>query len=345
MATLKDVAKAAGLSVTQVSRALNNHSDVSKTTRERVHKVARSLRYQPNLSARKLVSGRSGMVGLVEPRTPHLASDGLFMEVVAGLSTQFSEIGMQFVLHIARPDEPILPVYQRLIGNGALDGFVLTHPEENDPRASLLADEDVPFVVHGRIGEAAEHAYFDIDNEGILYEITRHLTGLGHKNIAFFNGLAGRSYVTARERGYLKALNDSGIPAANALIRNGEMTEAFGLLSTVELFSGGALPVTAIICSNSRIAKGVYQAVGAMNLSVPDDISVMAHDDHVANLETAAFYPALSVTDAPLRESWAPLARCLAEAIDGAPLSQLQQVGPHRIFLRQSTAAPPRSNA
>lgn len=340
MATLKDVARKAGLSVTQVSRALNDHSDVNETTREKVKEVARSLHYRPNLSARKLVSGRSGMVGLVVPRSRDLASDGLFMEVVTGLSTHFSEREMQFVLHVAQPAEAIVPVYRRLIGNGALDGFVLVDPQDDDERAAFLTRAKVPFVVHGRIGTAPQHAYFDIDNEGIVHELAAHLAGLGHRRIALLNGIQGRTYVAARRRGYLAALAAHGIASDDAIMRHGDMNEALGLVSTVEMMSAGGPRPTAIICGNSRIARGVYQALAALGLSVPIDVSVVAHDDHLAHIQTAAFYPALSVTEAPLRDSWKPLAGCLADAIAGAPLADLQLVGPHRLILRESTAAP-----
>ena len=191
MATLKDVAKRAGLSVTQVSRALNNHSDVNSRTRERVHAIARSLNYQPNLSARKLVSGRSGMVGLVVSQSPDLASDGLFIEVITGLSTYFSARSMQLVVHIAPSGTDIISVYRQLIGNGALDGFVLIHPDEEDERARFLTEANIPFVVHGRIGQNPTHPYFDIDNEGIFYDLTQYLLGLGHRKIALLNGPKG----------------------------------------------------------------------------------------------------------------------------------------------------------
>lgn len=340
MATLKDVAREAGLSVTQTSRALNDHSDVSEATRARVKQAARALQYRPNLSARKLVSGRSGMVGLVTPRTRDLATDSLFMEVVAGLSMEFSELEMQFVLHIAREDEPVIPVYQRLIGNGALDGFVLIHPTDDDPRAAFLTQAEVPFIVHGRIGAEPKHAYFDVDNHSILHQMASHLTGLGHRRIALLNGIAGRCYVTARTQGYHQALTEAGIPHDPALLHHGEMTEAFGLLTTAAMFAPGGPAPTAIICGNVRIAKGVYQALAALGLRVPADVSVLAHDDHIARLQTAAFYPALSVTDAPLRDSWKPLAASLADLIGGEPQDRAQVVGPHRLILRHSTAAP-----
>lgn len=339
MTTLKDVARKAGLSVTQVSRALNNHSDVSAETRTLVQRVAKSLNYQPNLSARKLVSGRSGLVGLVVPFSADLASDGLFLEVVAGLSTQFSARKMQLVLHIAQDAEPAEAVYGRLIGNGALDGFVLINPLDDDPRARLLDAAGVPFVVHGRIGPDAEHAYFDIDNEGIFYDQTRYLIALGHRRIAFVSGVRGRSFVTAREQGYLRALAEAGIPADPALMFWGEMTESLGLISTVSLFAEGAPRPTAILTGSARIAKGVYQALNALGLRIPEDVSVMTHDDHLANIRTEAFFPALTASDAPLRESWGPLADCLIGALQGADAASLRQIGPHRFIPRASTAS------
>lgn len=341
MATLKDVARKAGLSVTQVSRALNNHSDVSAETRTLVKGVAKSLNYQPNLSARKLVSGRSGLVGLVVPYSPSLSSDGLFLEVVAGLSTQFSARKMQLVLHIAQDNEPVESVYHRLIANGALDGFVLNNPQDEDPRAALLQAAGIPFVVHGRIGTSPDHPYFDIDNEGIFYDLTRHLIDLGHRHIAFVNGVEGRTYVTARARGYARALTEAGLPVDPALIASGEMTEALGLVSTVSLFRHGRQRPTAILTGNAYIAKGVYQALEALRLSIPGDVSVVTHDDHLANLQTEAFFPALTVSDAPLYESWQPLAECLIGALEGRDLPQLRLVGPHRFILRASTAHPP----
>ena len=150
MATLKDIARALDLSITQVSRALNDHSDVNAETRERVKATARKMNYHPNISARKLVSGRSGMVGLVSPRTRSGASDSIFLEVISGLSQQFSGRGMQFVLHIMTEDEATLPVYQRLIGKGALDGFVLSEPSDDDPRICQTSGDAVRNEIRAR---------------------------------------------------------------------------------------------------------------------------------------------------------------------------------------------------
>lgn len=345
MATLKDIARLLDLSITQVSRALNDHSDVSEETRLRVKDAARAMNYHPNASARKLVSGRSGMVGLVVPHHRDIGQDGIFLEVVAGLSAQFSGRGMQFVLHIMAEQEPAIPVYQKLIGKAMLDGFVLIDPEDHDPRIDFLNKSGIAFVVHGRTAKAMEYPHFDIENEQLAYDLTMHVTARGHRRVAFLNGMAGRSYVTRRAQGYRDALRDGGAEDLPHLHLNGEMDEANGLTATIRLFSGDAPRPTAIVCGNVRLARGAYQALSALRLSVPGDVSVVAHDDELPALRASAFFPALTVTKAPLRDSWEPLADCLAGAIAGKPLSELQRIGSFVFIERNSVADAPNAQS
>ncbi|WP_169052400.1 LacI family DNA-binding transcriptional regulator [Tabrizicola sp. YIM 78059] len=131
-ATLKGIARKLDLSIIQVSRAVNDHSDMNEETRLRVWEAARAMNHQPNVSARKLVSGRPGMVGLVVPQHRNLGQDGIFMEVVPGFRPISPAGGMQFVLHIMREDEPVLPVYQALAALGlpvSGDVSVLAHDD------------------------------------------------------------------------------------------------------------------------------------------------------------------------------------------------------------------------
>jgi LacI family transcriptional regulator len=340
MATLKDISRRLQLSVTQVSRALNDHSDVNEATRARVKAMARAMNYHANVSARKLASGQSGIVGWVVQQHALLGQAGIFYEVVSGLSSQFSNRGMQFVLHIAESDESILKVYERLIGKGALDGFVLTDPAQDDLRIPYLVDRGVPFVVHGRTAQA-DYPYFDIDNRGLAQQSAQIMLDHGHRAIACINGLAGRSYVAARDAGYGAALAGAGLAVDTRLLCYGEMTAAHGLTSTVRLFSGDGPHPTAILCGNVAIAKGVYRALEALSLRVPQDVSVMAHDDHLPNLRASAFFPSLTVTKAPLSDSFLPLADCLAGAIAGASLQDVQKLGGYDVILRNSVAAVP----
>jgi LacI family transcriptional regulator len=123
------------------------------------------------------------------------------------------------------------------------------------------------------------------------------------------------------------------------------MDEANGLTATIRLFSGAAPRPTAIICGNVRLARGVYQALSALGLSVPGDVSVVAHDDELPALRASAFFPALTVTKAPLRDSWEPLADCLAGAIAGKPLSELQRIGSFVFIERNSVADAPNAQS
>ena len=149
--------------------------------------------------------------------------------------------------------------------------------------------------MHGRIWPDADHAYFDIDNEGILYQITRHLTGLGHRRIAFLNGAPGHGFASARMRGYARALAEAGVAARPCAGPPRRDERGARPVATVELFRIDGLRPTAIVCSDVRLAKGVYTALEALGLSIPGDVSVIAHDDHLPQLRASlAFFPALS---------------------------------------------------
>lgn len=323
MTTLRDLSRHLGLSVTQVSRALNGHTDVSEETRLRVQSAAKELNYQPNMSARKLVTGRSGMVGLVLPGPPEENNERLFVQMIAGLSGYFSEREKQFVLHIAKRGDDILNVYHRLIAGGALDGFVLLSPMVDDARVTFLRAQAVPFVMHGRTVPDPDYPFFDIDNHAVGYRLTRMLTDRGHRRIGFLNGPEGMTFVEWRREGHIRALAEVGVTADPALHFYDDMTEAFGLLGCLRLFSSDR-PPTAVICGNAMIAKGVLTTLNSLHLSVPGAVSVVAHDDELPGLRTAAFDPPLSVTRSPLAVSWRPLAELLLGRMDDRPLAELQ---------------------
>lgn len=335
MTTLRDLSRELGLSVTQVSRALNGHSDVGQDTRERVLAAARALNYQPNLSARKLVSGRSGIVGLVLPGVPARQYDSLFVQIVGGLSQHFSARNMQFVLHISAPGDDPVRVYERLVNSGSLDGFVVLEPVAQDPRLAFLRSRNVPFVLHGRMGPEPDHPFFDIDNEAVGHRLAKLLLDAGHRRIVLLNGIAGRSYAEARTSGFRRACAEAGVPLAADAIRYGEMTDGSGLIETARLWAEGQ-PPTGIACGNILIAKGVLAGLEAMGLSVPQDVSVVAHDDELPGLDSARMPVPLTVTLSPLQDSWKPLADILAGAIEGEPLQNLQRFGAVSIVERVS---------
>jgi LacI family transcriptional regulator len=327
MTTLRDLSRHLSLSVTQVSRALNNHDDVSEDTRERVRRAARELGYQPNLSARRLATGRSGMLGLVLPDVPRVPEDVLFVQVVGTLSQHLARLGRQFVLHIADPQDDIVEVYRRLIGGGAIDGFVILEPELGDRRVAFLREARVPFVVHGRLEPPHDYPFYDIDNRAVAERLTQLLIDAGHRRIAFLNGPRHRTYAASRRQGFRVALGRAGLVEEPGLQRFSPMTEGEGLLAGVALWGEGGPRPTGVVCGSARLAAGCLQALSALGLRVPEDVSVVVHDDELPGQRPAAFDPPLTATRSPLAEAWPHLGRLLAAASDGAPVGDLQMVG------------------
>lgn len=342
MATLKDISREIGLSVTQVSRALNGHADVSLATRERVRAAADLLNYHPNTTARKLSSGKSGIACLVMPMAPISPSphDSIFAELVTGFSRSFADMGMQFLLHVMSETDDAVEVHRRLVHCGAIDGFVLLDPEEDDARIRYLQSAGVPFVVHGRQSVAASYPYFEIDNEGVGYVLTKRLIERGHRRIAFLNGRKGLTFSAARKAGYERALREAGIAPDPALHRHGELTEGFGLLAAPDMLRRADPPVTGVVCGGMLIAKGLSQVLHALDFDVPRRISVTAHDDELPGINPAFFRVPLDVTRAPLRTAWPQLAGCLSRAINGEESASLQEMHMPELVPGGSVGAP-----
>jgi len=341
MATIKDISKQLGISVTTVSRALNGYSDVNEDTRKRIQDAAKALNYRPNQIARKLVTGRSGIVAMVLPDDFGITTKAIWFEIISGLSAEFSKRDMDFVLNVSAKDS-ILGVYQRMIDRGTADGFILIAPVKNDPRVAMLEAAKVPFVIHGQAEQRCEYAYFDIDNYGLTRRSVDHLVGLGHERIAFVSGPKEHGFVTQRVQGFTDALKAHGLEIRPSWIRYADrMTENFGLVSAIQILSRNGPAPTAFICGNTLIANGIYKAAASLELSVPQDISVVAHDDALPENRAVNFDPPLTVTRSPLRNSSEPLADLLVRRIQGEELSTLQVTEAEEFITRQSTAPPP----
>lgn len=337
MTTLKDLSRHLGLSVTQVSRALNDHSDVSDGTKERVRQAAFELNYQPNLMARRLVTGRSGIVGFLQPRIPSPAESAFFTNFLSGLSENFVKFDRQFMLHMSDRSANELEAYDRLVRTRSIDGFVVTEPEFDDKRVNFLRKKKIPFVLHGQTMDVPDYPFFDIDNVAVGYDLTKMLIDQGHKRILFINGAKTASYAQRRVIGYEKAMKEAGLPIDPKMMVRGNMVAEIGLLETVRAFQQDGEKPTAIIAGNTRISTGVFSALAAIGLSVPDDVSLVAHDDQLPAYSVTESPRLVSGTSSPLSASWGPLAENLSRFLDGAELSEVQTIEPHTFIDHGST--------
>lgn len=339
MATLKDIGEELGLSPATVSRALNGFPEVNMKTRDRVREAANRLGYRPNRVAQRLVTGRSGMVGMIIKIRADMSADQTFFEMLTGLTAALGAHDVDLVLAVDQDDDPVLP-YRKLMERDILDGFILNAPVPDDPRVAFLTEQSVPFVMHGQSGPEVSYACYGIDNAAVSEDAVRLLSSLGHKRIALLNGQLRYAYAVDRLRGFEAAMAAEGLHVPASFQVSDAEAEMHGYTHALAMLSGrDGLAPTAFVCASTLIAAGVIRAVKDRGLQVPQDISVMAHDDALPLMDAVSLEPALTVTRAPLRDACVPLAEMLVAHVKGAPAAQ--RADRAELIVRASTGPAP----
>jgi len=341
MSTLKDIGTELGLSVATVSRALNGFPEVNARTRDRVQQAAERMGYRPNRIAQRLVTGRSGMVGMIVKIRPDMSSEMTFFEILTGLTAALAARDTDLVLAVDQADDPVVP-YQRMLERGILDGFILNAPVPDDPRVAWLQARGIPFVMHGQSDAQVDYPFYGIDNRAVMADSVGLLAALGHRRIAFLNGEVRLAFAADRRAGFRAAMAAEGLAVPEAFIASDQPGESYGYARALAMLSGRLGPrPTAVICASTVIAAGVMQAARDLALAVPRDLSVMAHDDALPQLRAINFSPTLTVTRAPMREACVPLANHLIDHIDGVAAARLQTLIRAEVIVRNSTGPVP----
>ncbi|OKI71019.1 LacI family DNA-binding transcriptional regulator [Micromonospora sp. CB01531] len=327
---LKDVAERAGVSVKTVSNVVNGYQHVRPDTRARVEQAIAELNYRPNLSARSLRKGRTGVIALAVPELdiPY------FAELARHVVTAAAEHGWTVLIDQTGGGPEQERKAARGIGDHLIDGLIFS------PLALTAADlaglDGLPMVL---LGERVDHGPADhvmIDNVSAARQITAHLVGLGRRRIAAIGAQRTPEGASARLRlaGYAAALADAGLGYDERLVAPAAAWHrADGAAAMRALLDSGVRP-DAVFCFNDTLALGALRALHEAGLRVPEDVAVAGFDD----IEDGRFsIPTLS-TVAPDKERIARLAvDLLADRLDadrGAPPREL--VAPHRLALRES---------
>ncbi len=339
MATLKDISKATGVSVTQVSRALSGYSDVKADTRRRILEAAEQMGYRPNAIARGLRTGRSGMFALILPADIDPSAKENLFEIVLGLSQELSRQEINLVLHTANPERGLTKAYDEMYLSGWMDGFIVLEPVTNDPCISFLTEKQIPHLVHGH-DPTQRHSYVDIDNYTAAVTMAQHLIDLGHRKIAFANGPHERTYALERSAGFADTLSRNSAKWIGRNLSVGAMTQSrgFDFLHKVLALEE---PPTAIIASNVMLAAGIYQAAEELGLRIPDDLSVLAHDDGLKNYAAQSLSPIVGGTSSPFADAWKVIAERIKPSVDLPPGEYDESIVPFEFSPGQSTKTAP----
>jgi len=317
-ATLKEVAKAAGVSRATASRVLSEPrppGDLSRRaaeTRRAVERAARTLGYVPNRTARSLRTGRANSVALVIPEPANrLFGDPLFPRVVRGITEVLSASDIQLVLLApqVRDDENGLESY---LTSGHVDGALLLSLHGDDPLPGRLAEHRLPVVVGGRPPAGSGVSYADVDNVGGAVAATQHLAGLGRRRIATITGPPDMPAAQDRLDGYRQALRSTGLPVATALAESGDFSRDGGE-HAMRVLLRRAPALDAVFVASDLMAAGALQVLSEAGRRVPADVAVVGFDDSPF---AASTIPPLSSVMQPIEELGREMTRLLLAAIE-----------------------------
>jgi LacI family transcriptional regulator len=337
---LKQLADMLSLSQTTVSRALNGYPEVAEKTRLRVEAAAKRYGYRPNPSARRLATGKAGMIGYVMPTGATVDIDPHFVEFLSGLGDYARTHELDLALSPTTVEDEET-TYRRVVANKQVDAVYVSAPRPQDRRIRLLEQLGFPYIVHGRSeGLDFDYPFVDIDNEGAFHDAARLLVQLGHTRIALINGDTSQTFAIHRERGFRRALSEAGLRLADQDLHSVGMTEENGYRAACALLGQADRP-TAIVCSSLLEALGIFRALRDLGLSAPRDVSLISHDDVFPFLNPEGFPVPLTTTRSPIRAAGARIAERLAARIAGIEIEPRGEVWKVDLIVRGSVAPAP----
>jgi len=278
--TIKDVAKASGVSPSTVSRVIADNPRISPETKKKVRRIMKELGYHPNFNARSLVANSTNTIGIVMPRsTKDVFLHPFFPEVIRGISVAAHEKEHMILMSTGSTQEEQLAAISKMIHGKRVDGVILLSSNVNDPLISMLLEWNFPFVLIGSPDQYKEKVnYVDNNNIEAAKEATIHLLRYGHQKIAFIGG--SKELVVTRNRleGYKQALSQFNIPYNEEMTVFVEFRKEAGYSAIDQLFSAKH-PPTSILVTDDLIAVGVLTALKEKGYHIPDDVSVVSFNN------------------------------------------------------------------
>jgi LacI family transcriptional regulator len=333
MATIKDVALRAGVSVTTVSHVVNDTRHVSAKGRERVELAIRELGYVPNAMARSLKSNTTSTLGMLIPNS----SNPYFAEIVRIVEDRCFGAGYTLVLCNTDDEPHRQSVYLQVLAERRIDGLIVvsTGAGDDDSLVTQLHGLRVPTVLVDReIADPTCDLVETAHMQGGLLAV-RHLLSLGHKRIACIGGPVGVMPSEQRIEGWRMALAEAGTaPNADALLWRGGFTSQGGYEAMHAILRTEQVPSAVFVC-NDLMAIGALRAAHESGVRVPDELSIVGFDD----IELSAYTsPPLTTVAQPKERIGALAVDMLLERVGGKRRDARKVVLQPELRVRASTA-------
>ena len=336
--TITDVARAANVHASTVSRVLNGRAELSllPETRERVIAAATRLGYRPSALARGLRLRRTFTLGMLVPDI----TNPVFPSIIKGVEGAAHTRGYHLILCNTDDSFEREASYLRVLREWRVDGILIASSSTADSTLAELRREKVPFVLLNSASRASDDLAVVPDNRQGVSAALDHLIQLGHRRIGLI--AAPQTTVTGQERllAARAALRRHHLSIDDALVVVADsFSEVSGYHAARRLLLDGE-PLTAIFCANDLIALGAIRSAREIGLAVPDDLSVVGFNNIP---QSELFDPPLTTVHVPQEEMGVLAAALLIDQLDGRHIERRHVVLETEIVVRGSTAPPPAS--
>ena len=281
MATIKDVAKMAGVSTTTVSHVINKTRFVAKETEEAVMQAIKSLKYSPSAVARSLKVNTTKSIGMIVTTS----ESPYFAEIIHAVEDHCYRQGYSLFLCNTQNDPEKIKNHVEMLAKKRVDGLLVMCSEYTQHSLDVLSGfSSVPMVVM----DWGPNVDTDIIEDNSFtggYIATKHLIDCGHKAIGLIAGELDKTTAKTRYEGFVKAMNEDNLPIHENWILEGFFEPEDGYECMNKILSQDSLP-TAVFCCNDVMALGAISAITEKGLRVPDDISIIGYD----NIHSSRFY-------------------------------------------------------
>ena len=331
MATIHDVALAAGVSKTTVSRYLNNRIELPAATSARIDAAIAKHDYRPNLLARRLSTGKTDAIGLVVPEI----REPFFAELASAVEDEADRHGYTIFISSTRSDRGREIASLNRLRDHHVDGLImLTNTPDDGSLAKLigkrrnvvLLDEDIPGVNVPRVF---------VENVQGAHRATRYLIERGHVAIAYLGGPVGLFTSEERYAGFVAAMAEAGPAVLERYVHRGSFSPAVAQKAVVDMVTAKA-PPTAIFASSDYLAIGAMRGLREAKVNVPEDVSLISFDDTPLG---AMLTPALTAIHQPIEALGRHAFQALYALMQRKPAPRLTRL-PVELIERDSVSKP-----
>ncbi|HTA76149.1 MAG TPA: LacI family DNA-binding transcriptional regulator [bacterium] len=334
MATIKDVAKKAGVTIGTVSRVLNNKRWVSEECRTKVLASIKELHYKPQAHARRLRQKHSQICGVIAPHHTSVFHSPFFTQIMEGLEAVAAENHYRLLLHPLTETARAQVSYRTLLGDGSVDGMFVLNAWSTDVSVRELSEANVPFIlINGKIAGHEDLPYVGFDNRGGVKIAIDHLVKQGHERIGIINGRMTTTNALERFQAFQENLSEHHLEFEKEWVADGDFEEEGGYLAAKKILKATRKP-SAILCASDLMAMGAIRALKENDLLVPEQVSVVGFD----NMEEAAYHePALTTVAFSAYDMGKLAAQKMFQIIGGEELAARATTLQAKLMEREST--------